>query len=799
MDEQQLFDQFHAALGAEPRPGMRDRMRTALVSSPARPRAGTWFEVALPTTSTRLVAAALAVLLAIAAGGGFVAVYQYAHRSIPARTSFTGSCRQGLDMVTSSTGWNGTGSRTTDGGKTWKQISIPNPPNGSKGPPAQCTFDADHAWIAEPTGSVTEADHVVVFATSNGGDTWQEGAPVAVSPGQDSGLQLAFTDLRHGWLLADAGSRAIFSTSDGGVQWSSIAQTTASGLQRVAAGCGVTGMTFVSADRGWITWDCASQGGAPASPVAAFAAATTDGGRSWSPLGLPFLPTAELWACGANPPVFIGDRGVLPVSCKGSGFWSALYRTADAGDTWNIGRPPAFIDLSQMAMVDGNTAFGFASNAHGNDLYQTTDAGAHWANIQNSLFVGQTVNMFQFTDATTGFAQTSSSGDTPWTTTDGGRTWSQPAGFRTVPGQIACPAPTAPDSSSIPQPVNMFSGNTGWALGALRTTDGGAHWTRAGPPSLPNRASGSAEFYLDGTHAWVAETVGSSSACSDHIVTFVTSDGGRTWMQGNPIPVAVKTPADRIWGLGESAASRTTQPYGEPLLDFVDAESGWLLVISLSAIFDGPIKTGPLYRTTDGGLHWRAVSEQPGVPLNCTAALRGIVFSSATTGWRDGSTCPGEPLSIQVTHDGGATWKLQTIGPSCNCEANLPIFLDANHGFTTFYDDTDSYLLATSDGGVSWTRRRIGTRNFYPMIDFISASEGWVTGGNPDGATFALEHTRDGGKTWAVVNPRLPVGLQGNFAIYFSDSNHGLLWTSQAIFKTTDSGRTWSQIQVTVQ
>jgi photosystem II stability/assembly factor-like uncharacterized protein len=799
MEEQQLFDKFHAAFDVEPRPGMRDRMRSALVSSPARPPARTWSDVALPRASTRLVAAALAILVVVAAVAGFLAVYQYAHRSIPARTNFTGWCRQGLDMVTASTGWNGTDARTSDGGKTWQQISIPSLPNGSKGPPAECTFDASHAWFAEPTGSVIQADHIAVLATNNAGDTWQEGPPVAVQAGPEGGLQLAFTDLRHGWLFVDTGSRAIFATSDGGAHWNPIAQSTASGLQTVVAGCGVTGMTFVSTDRGWITWDCAAQGAGLPSPVAAFISGTTDGGHSWSPLRLPSLPTAGAWTCAAVPPVFTGDRGMLPVSCKGSGLWSAVYRTVDAGDTWNIGRPPAFVDLTQTALVDGSTAFGFSNNASGNDLYQTTDAGAHWIFVQKSLFVGQTVNGYQFTDATNGFALTSTSAGTPWRSTDGGRTWSLPAGSRTMPGEIACPAPTAPDSGSIPELVNMFSGNTGWALGALRTTDGGAHWTKAGPPSLADQSAGSAEFYLDGTHAWVAETAGSSSACSDHIVVFNTSDGGRTWAQGAPIPVAVKTPADRIWGLGLSAASPTTQLNGQSLLDFVDAENGWLLVVRSSAIFDGPMTIGPLYRTTDGGLHWKEISKQPGA-LNCLIGSQGIWFSSPTTGWMDGSTCPGQGLYFQVTRDGGLTWKIQTIRSSCvGCGGTLPIFLDADHGFMTYYDGTHSFVLSTSDGGVTWTTRNIWTRDFFPTIDFISATEGWVTGGNPDGTTFALEHTRDGGKTWGLVNARLPVGPQGNFAVYFVDSKNGRLGTNQAIFKTSDGGRSWTQIQVVVQ
>ena len=75
-----------------------------------------WFNVALPQTSTRLMAALLLLLLVVAAAGAVLAVNQYMHRSVPVRThpvSATGTCSQGLQMVTAKVGWNGT-SLTTD-------------------------------------------------------------------------------------------------------------------------------------------------------------------------------------------------------------------------------------------------------------------------------------------------------------------------------------------------------------------------------------------------------------------------------------------------------------------------------------------------------------------------------------------------------------------------------------------------------------------------------------------------------------------------------------------------------------
>jgi photosystem II stability/assembly factor-like uncharacterized protein len=803
MDEQQLFDRFHAAFNVEPRPGMPDRIRTALVGGHYQPPARAWFDVALPRASTRLVAAILAVLVAVAAIGGFLAVYQFEHRPIPARTSFISSCRQGLDMVTSSTGWNGATSRTTDGGVTWKDVSPPNLPNAAKGRWAECTFDANHAWIAEPTGaSPIHADHVVVFSTRNGGETWQQGTPIAVPPVTiGSVLQLAFTDFRHGWLFTDTGNRALFATSDGGLDWTPIAQTKASVLPTVAVGCTATGATFVSVDRGWIAWDCSQVfGSSSPSPAGPVVAATIDGGHTWSALRLPSMPAVG--TCGGASPVFTGDHGILAVSCQTGGpGWSAVYRTADAGDTWSIGRLPVWADLTRIALADGTTTFALPTSAVGSDLYETGDAGEHWTLVEKSLFVGQNVDAYQFMDSKTGFALTTTSPETPWGSTDGGRTWSLPTGFRTVPGNVACPATTS--SGSVPEPVNLFSATTGWAVGGLRTTDGGAHWANVDPQSVPNRSAGSAEFYLDASHAWIAETAGSSANCSDHVVVFSTSDGGVTWQQGTAIQVPARKPSDLIWGQTDSAASPTTQSIANvSWLDFVDAKDGWLLVASGTDWFDAAIAIGPLYRTTDGGLNWTAISaSRPGLNLNCTSGLPYFSFSSATTGWLQGPACPGDAVSLQVTHDGGVTWKLQTIGPACGCSAAQPIFFDAGHGLTTFSDQSGStFILATRDGGATWASHKISDPGLNPSIDFIGPNEGWLTGTGDNGANFLLKRTSDGGKTWTLVNAHLPVGPdQGNYAVFFADSRTGLLWMSTAIYKTTDGGRSWVQIQLVVQ
>lgn len=750
-----------------------------------------FFSVLLPRTSSRLVAAVLMVVLVVAAVGGFLAVHEYSRRSVPVHThpsSGSRSCSQGiLHMVSTTVGWNGT-SRTTDGGATWTNVSPPPLPDGTKAGRGICIFDAEHAWTTQSAGPSGQPDRLIVFATRDGGHIWQQGEPVAFGDFRGTAL-LEFIDDQHGWLVTDSGTlRTLYSTTDGGSHWS---QVSTDSLAGGSTRCRVSGMTFTSLDKGWLTWACSQ---APALTVnqasSPMAAATTDGGRSWIPVRLPSFPPSGSYVCDASAPLFSRDRGVLPVTCSlgGQPSWSAVFRTTDAGHTWSLGRLPA--SVAQLNFIDATTGFAFVSNSEAaNDLYRTTDSGQGWVLVKKGLFSRQRVNSYQFIDLTTGFVLTDSVRFAPWKSTDGGKTWSLPAPYKSLPGNVACDAPQTQNSAAAPVPVKMFSPTTGWAKGALRTTDGGVHWANVAPPSVPDRSSGYTEFFLDADHAWVVQAAGSATACSDHIVVFSTADAGKTWQQAAPIQVAISDPTELIvW----------------PRLDFVDASNGWLQVPTFQGF--SPKAIGPLYQTTDGGLHWTVVSAKPAWSENpsCVGGA-GISFVSTTTGWVRLQRCSisGDPgLILLVTHDGGVTWTPQVIARDCRCpDQPLPYFFDAMHGM--LLKDMQwpfSELIVTSDGGLTWSTRSLppkdrATTNVWTMT-FIDPNNGWRIIGAvvANGNRFRLEHTGDGGNTWTVVNS----DLAGDGTLTFVDPRNGFLATGTKLFKTSDGGRSWAAIETSI-
>jgi photosystem II stability/assembly factor-like uncharacterized protein len=842
VEELSLRTEFHRALDplAPPAPWLAARVREGLRAKtyPSRPPRA-WFTLTLPRMSTRLLAGVLIVALTVAAAGAFLAINNYVHRSVPVRThpgATSRSCGQGgLFMVTKTVGWQGT-TRSTDGGVTWRDVSPSNVPGWVKGGSSTCVLDADHAWVTQGVGSVPyQPDHLIVLSTRDGGQTWQQGEPIpvgALSWRTNFAVELDFVDDQRGWLLTDTGSvstppflRTLYATSDGGLHWSrliSASQTDSGGLGQTAVGCAESGMTFISPDKGWLTWNCNS--GPSPSQTAAPMAVTLDGGRTWATVSLHSYPTGSDWSCGANPPIFTRNQGVLQMTCGGIGHpsWTGIYRASDGGRTWALSPAPVF---AQVDFIDGNTGYILQANVPccnaGSDLYRTNDSGHSWTVVERGLFPGQDVVSYQFLEPNTGFAEISGS-PAFWWTYDSGKTWSLPAPYRSI-GNVVCPLPSDPGAGTAPVPVKMVSPTTGWAIGARRTTDGGSHWSNVGPRSVPDRSSGYGEFFLDGTHAWVAQAAGSSAACADQVVVLSTIDGGLTWQQASRLKIQLPKAADAMSG------------DWAPSLGFIDAEHGWLLVepavpftvrMDLGEPMDVRRSAAALYWTSDGGHHWTLVSTQAGANSAGCKAVPPVSFSSTTTGWMqvqcvNNGSAP--PVQLLVTHDGGATWAVQELAPSSCCVAPLPTFLDDQHGW--LFVSGDPLLLATGDGGNTWIGRGLPPLSYYSCVgkegpttcsnegivaaDFIDLSHGWAVVGktNQTGSQFllAVERTDDGGKTWTDLRADLPVDPSfpdpylppSQVSLTFVSATDGFWWSGSELFRTSDSGTTWTRVTMT--
>jgi photosystem II stability/assembly factor-like uncharacterized protein len=182
--------------------------------------------------------------------------------------------------------------------------------------------------------------------------------------------------------------------------------------------------------------------------------------------------------------------------------------------------------------------------------------------------------------------------------------------------------------------------------------------------------------------------------------------------------------------------------------------------------------------TGDGGWFWQN-------PLPQGNILRAVDFVDATHGW-----AVGDSGTIVATSDGGATWSVQSSGTTNDLHGVG--FVDASHGWAV---GSGSYpysnvILATSDGGAHWNTQRSGTGMWLTGVDFVDGSHGWVVGGS--GAGGVILATTDGGTTWnsqslPPVSGASYTELKG---VCFVDANQG--WAVGDGFNPPDSPKDFS-------
>jgi hypothetical protein len=214
----------------------------------------------------RIAAIVLVLTLALAAAGIFLAINNHL-RPIPTQTkpgSVSRMCVSGGVYTVNKQS------------ATLHNVSPPPFLNGEvKGTSSTCDLDGAHAWIAVSIGAAAyQPDHFIVLSTGDGGKTWTQSSPIpvgtALSWRNNYTLTLDFLDSLHGWMLLDIEaaqtsgsptkaqaasppaakySRTLFATSDGGIKWRVVAQTSNlpdGGLGQTAIGCRAAGTSLIT-------------------------------------------------------------------------------------------------------------------------------------------------------------------------------------------------------------------------------------------------------------------------------------------------------------------------------------------------------------------------------------------------------------------------------------------------------------------------------------------------------------------------------------------------------------------------
>ncbi len=354
-----------------------------------------------------------------------------------------------------------------------------------------------------------------------------------------------------------------------------------------------------------------------------------------------------------------------------------------------------------------------------------------------------------------------------------------------TPGNTLQPSKQVGGTGSL-KSLQMIDLTTGWALSEhaiLRTTDGGLQWENVTPPHTVLTQECIADF-LSASLAWIATPQSHGTTAQ----VLRTTDGGQTWQQST-VPAAFLRQ-----------------------ITFIDSQHGWIL--SAWGATGGPAEAVNVFRTSDGGKTWRNVASAlpastdtpPPGHLPFGGQKSGIHFLNVSTGWISGTVLARDLAWLYVSLDGGSTWYQQSLSlppgvPSAQLSLASPTFFSATDGILpVIFSDlisgrgiaTDVYV--TLDGGTTW-KNTMPLAAVFGMIDFVDMQHGWATDGR------VLYHTSDGGQHWAKLSPG--ANFKQITSLSFVSSTTG--WaigrqnnTSSSLFKTTDGGKTWTPIPISI-
>lgn len=273
--------------------------------------------------------------------------------------------------------------RTTDGGQSWSQVTLP-----SMTPGPISWVDSSEAWLSGTapyacTNAGTSLCRPVLLQTTDGGQTW-----IQVYQGAPSGVlsQVSFVSATEGYAVGTGAAcdptvsncNALLRTTDAGHTW-----TTVAGAPYPDA------LDFLDSSRGWVIGQMC---GKTCGEVGIYA--TTDGGQTWS---------LQLATAMTQAP-FASDLSMLDPSvgwamitnnsngqCAEAGCWGTLYRTAGGGKwstvapqgQWSTPGDPSPgsgfpVQLAFASATDGWVAVSSGASPVPGGIAHSGDGGQSW-------------------------------------------------------------------------------------------------------------------------------------------------------------------------------------------------------------------------------------------------------------------------------------------------------------------------------------------------------------------------------------------------------------------------------------
>jgi len=475
---------------------------------------------------------------------------------------------------------------------------------------------------------------------------------------------------------------------------------------------------------------------------------TVDGGLTWidiSPYNIKRAFTS-IWFQDTKRGVVLGNP---PAGTIVHPTENIILKTNDGGETWEEKIIPEFSNMYDFQFINDSTAYFLATN-EGNFLCTTTDTLNSWS------IVYPNINSFYCLDDRTIFAIRD---DSLMKSIDGGLSWEKKYNPDFQSGEICF----------INEDVGIFGGAAFGGNCVSRTTDGGDYWeiVNFSYPLSDIYFIDEKKGFVLGGYFWIGG-FGHSAGYSGAL--FFTNNIGRTWTNRFTIDDQLNS------------------------FQFINDDIGFISC------------RNSILKTTDGGASWILIYENNIDSLGYGFIGHDIVFLNENIGWATGryseiddSTGAG----ILGTIDGGQNWDLDWKYPDTD---DYDYCISSIHaGISTVWAVGDGGLIVKYSEQNQW--QAMPSITDLPLNDvfFIDEEHGWIAGGYSNYQDFQsiLLKTSDGGQTW--IEKRFDNFLVND--IYFSDSLHGWAvggdkafypppwgWPvgNGVILNTIDGGESWT-------
>ncbi len=629
--------------------------------------------------------------------------------------------------------------KTTNGGDSWTDV-FKNEPTSSIGAVALAPSNPNLVWVGtgegNPRNDVTDG-HGIWFSP-DGGASWQfKGLAQA---GQIPSVKVDPSDPDHvvvaalGNLWVPNPERGVYETWDGGKTWTKslfVNDTT-----------GAADIAFVP--------------------------------------GNPRIVFATLW-----------QMQRLPWSLEDGGSGSGIYRSEDGGHTWHKltnGLPSGPLGRIAVGIAPSDPQHIYALiESRKGTLWESRDGGDHWHLVSNNHaldvrpFYFSQINVDPTNENHVFFASFQL-----MESTDGGKT------AHSIDHGVH------PDHHALwidpTNPERMIQGNDG---GVYVTHDGGTTWTFLNDLPIEQTymvAIDSQDPYymcagLQDNSAWCGPSSGrgGGSVPMSQWVTVAGGDGEYAVPSKSDSSIVYAesqngsiSRLDRINGFGHSI-----QPYLKSVSDVAPSKLkyrfNWTAPIAVSPTDANTVYIGAdvVFKSTDGGQHWKAISPDltrndksqqivPGGPIfkdisgaetyNTILAITLAPSSPDSVIWV--GTDDG---NIQVTRDGGKTWtnvrpnlkgvppqgRVYQVGVSPFDPAAAYVAIDRHE-----LGDEHPYVYRTSDWGKHWTEIDKGLPSDYPA--HVVREDPNERGLLALGTDQDVYYSRDNGTHWTSLHGLFP-------------------------------------------